>query len=152
MYLAILWCCMLGISILACFPGNGPGIREHRDGYVGVVGHRVNHTCSFLLLITQAPFFRYLKKNKYFWFLDDYIAFMYDTMDWGIGMAFEERVVNDLDGVDNQIKEGLRRKFLTKVGEWLVLVLIAAVCLIMIRFSFGKRRQEQTKKEKLYYL
>ncbi|XP_044163034.1 uncharacterized protein LOC122947643 [Acropora millepora] len=139
MYLAIPWCCMIGISILACFPGNGPGIREHRDGYVGVVGHRVNHTCSFL-------------KNNYFWFLDDYIAFMYDTMDWGIGMAFEERVANDLDGVDNQIKEGLRRKFLTKVGEWLVLVLIAAVCLIMIRFSFGKRRQEQTKKEKLYYL
>ena len=57
------------------------------------------------MLITQAPFFCYLKKRKYFWFLDDYVAFMYDTMDWGIGMAFQEKVANDLDGEQKGLSE-----------------------------------------------
>ena len=33
------------------------------------------------------------------------MAFMYDTMDWGIGMAFQEKVANDLDGEQKGLSE-----------------------------------------------
>lgn len=42
---------------------------------------------------------------------------MYDTMDWGIGMAFEERVANDLDGEQTRLSELVTKR----QRSWLII-------------------------------
>ncbi|XP_068682585.1 uncharacterized protein [Montipora foliosa] len=72
---------------------------------------------------------------------------MYDTMDWTLRILFHEET-NDMKGLDNETKEGLRRKCLTKVTEILVLVIMAASCLTLMRLTLREQVQEQNRKSK----
>ncbi|KAL9978478.1 hypothetical protein ACROYT_G015998 [Oculina patagonica] len=121
MRLVFLWSGLLCLSLLAVFPGEGPGIQEHPQGFKGVIIDRLQY--SWMTVKTAYSW--------YSWYIEEHSDEIYDMIDWSLDFIFEEKIREQ--GINPNILEELRQKRLNKFGEFLVILIMSGVCLKMIR-------------------
>ncbi|XP_020608931.1 uncharacterized protein LOC110047521 [Orbicella faveolata] len=77
------------------------------------------------------------------WYIEEHGDEIYDIIDWSMDFMFDEKIREQ--GINPVILEELRQKRLNKFGEFLVIIIMIAVCLKMIRNATKRSFYEELK-------